>query len=433
MSRVRRTAGHIINRAATVQPPRIPPARTIALLALGALAVSACAAPSSGSSDPEPLGSWDSIRSEARGQTVSLWMWGGDPQGNAYVDDVLAPAAQGAGVTLKRVPIADTKDALNRVLAERQAGREDGEVDLVWVNGDNFATGQQAGAWRCGWSSHLPNMRFTDPDDPLLAEDFGTEVNGCEAPWHKAQFTLVYDSATVSDPPTTMAEVLDWAEANPGRFTYPAPPDFTGSVFVRQMLYGVSGGYLNVPADFDQEAFDRLTPPLWKRLREVAPSLWRGGRTYPRDSVALDKLFARGEVYLTMTYGPATLTELVADGTFPRTTRVLQLEEGTVGNASFLAIPTTSPDQAGAMVVADLALSPEQQRIKADPDVWGQFTVLDESRLPAQDQAAFADLPRSSVVPPYAELSRNANPELSSAWVPALDEGWRRHVLAAVQ
>jgi hypothetical protein len=185
--------------------------------------------------------------------------------------------------------------------------------------------------------------------------------------------------------------------------------------------------------DFDQEAFDRLTPPLWERLREVAPSLWRGGQTYPRDSVALDKLFARGEVDLTMTYGPATLTELVSDGTFPRTTRVLTLEEGTVGNASFLAIPTTSPGQAGAMVVADLALSPEQQRIKAAPEVWGQFTVLDESRLSAQERAAFADLPRSPVVPPYAELARNANPELSSAWVPALDEGWRRHVLAAVQ
>jgi len=360
-------------------------------------------------------------------------MWGGDAQGNAYVDEVLAPAAGGLGVTLNRVPVADTKEALNRVLAERQAGRDDGEVDLVWVNGDNFATGLQAGAWRCGWSSELPNMRYTDPDDPLLAEDFGTAVNGCESPWHKAQFTLVYDSARVTDPPTTMTEVLDWAEANPGRFTYPAPPDFTGSVFVRQMLYSVSGGHENVPAPFDQEEFDRLTPRLWQRLREVAPSLWRGGRTYPRDSVALDKLFARGEVDLTMTYGPATLTDLVEEGTFPSSTRVLQMDEGTVGNASFLAIPSTSGDHAGAMVVANLALSPEQQRIKADAEVWGQFTVLDQARLSAEDRAAFAELPRSSVVPPYSELSRNANPELSSAWVPALDEGWRRHVLAAVQ
>lgn len=50
-----------------------------------------------------------------------------------------------------------------------------------------------------------------------------------------------------------------------------------------------------------------------------------------------------------MTYGPATLTKLVADGTFPKTTKVLTLTDGTVGNASFLAIPSTSGHHAGAM------------------------------------------------------------------------------------
>ncbi len=132
-----------------------------------------------------------------------------------------------------------------------------------------------------------------------------------------------------------------------------------------------------------------------------------------------------------MTYGPATLTELVADGTFPPTTTVLTLDEGTVGNASFLAIPVTSAHSAGAQVVADLALSPAQQVAKADPGVWGQFTALDLAALPAAEAAAFAALPSSPVVPSYDVLSRNANPELAAAWVPALDEGWRRNVLAA--
>jgi len=395
--------------------------------------LAACSAPAATTAANQPVGSWADVRSEARGQTVSLWMWGGDSQGNAYVDDVLGPAAKKAGVTLRRVPVVDTKEALNQVIAERQAGRTDGSVDLVWVNGDNFATGQQAGAWRCGWADDLPNMRFTAPDDPLLTSDFGTKVDGCESPWHKAQFTLVYDSAQIADPPNSLAGVLDWAQEHPGRFTYPAPPDFTGAAFIRQLLYFVSGGYENVPATLDKAAYDELSPALWQRLRDLAPSLWRGGRTYPRDSVALDKLYAQGQVDLTMTYGPATLTDLVATGTFPETTRVLPLAEGTLGNASFLAIPSTSGSAAGAMVVANLALSPEQQRLKADPQVWGQFSVLDQSRLPAPEEKAFADLPASPVVPPYPVLSRNANPELSSAWVPALDEGWRRNVLAEVQ
>ncbi len=402
-------------------------------LAMLATVVTLATACSSGATTPQGGTNkpWKQIVADARGQTVDLWMYGGDERGNAYVDDVLTPAAEKLGVRLRRVPVADTKDALRRILAEKAAGTTSGDVDLVWVNGDNFATGQQAGAWWCGWSQRLPSMKYVDQSDPLLTEDFGAKVDGCESPWHKAQFTFVYDSARVSDPPTSFAGLLAWAKAHPGRFTYPAPPDFTGSVFVRQALYAVSGGADAVPTTYARSAYQDLTPTLWKTLSGLEPSLWRQGRTYPRDSAALDKLYADGEVDMTMTYGPATLTDLVAKGTFPRTTRVLHLDEGTVGNASFLGIPASSGDREGAMVVADLALSPEQQAAKADPGVWGQFTALDVSRLDPVDQSRFAALPTSEVVPPFEVLSESAEPELSSAWVGPLDEGWRREVLGA--
>ena len=400
-----------------------------ASILVAACTLVACAAPDPGPVQASPA-SWAEITEQAQGQTVSLWMYGGDEQGNSYVDDVLVPAARQAGVTLRRVPIADTGDALNRILAERQAGITDGDVDLVWVNGDNFGTGKQAGAWLCGWTDSLPNMALTDPADPLLTNDFGTSVDGCEAPWHKAQFTLVYNAEKVPDPPSDFLGVLDWAQANPGRFTYPAPPDFTGSVFLREALVAVSGGPQNVPLQFSPEAYDRLTPALFDRLNILKPALWRGGTTYPQTAGELNDLYAGGQVDMTMTYGPATLTELVADGTYPPQTRVLTLTGGTVGNASFLAVPSTSGSTAGARVVANLALSPGQQLEKAKPQVWGQFTVLDLSRLTETDRAAFEALPGSPVVPPYDVLARNAHAELAAGWVAPLDEGWRRTVLA---
>lgn len=396
--------------------------------ALPLLALVGCAAPAA--TAPGAYDEWDQVLADAKGQTVQLWMYGGDDQGNAYVDDILAPAVAEYGVTLERVPVTDTRDALNRVFTELQAGRSDGTVDLIWVNGDNFRTGREADAWLCGWTDLLPSMANTDPADPLLESDFGTPVDGCEAPWHKAQFTLVYDADTVTEPPTTMAEVLDWAEANPGRFTYPAPPDFTGSVFVREVLASVSGGADEVPATFSQAAFDELSPALYDRLSELAPSLWRGGDTYPANEAELGQLFADGQVDMTMTYGPATLTDLVADGTYPAGTTVLPLEDGTVGNASFLGLPVNSDASAGAMVVANVALSVEQQVAKAKPDVWGQFTVLDIDGLDAADRSLFDALPQSPVVPPFDVLSRNAHGELSAEWVPALDEGWRTNVLS---
>ncbi|WP_258802341.1 ABC transporter substrate-binding protein [Pseudarthrobacter sp. NS4] len=403
--------------------------RNVNLLAavVGTMFLGSCAGGPAAAPQAEP---WQDISSEARGQTVKLWMYGGDEQGNAYVDDHLIPAAADEGVTLERVPVADTKDALNRVLTEVQSGTTDGDVDLVWVNGNNFGTGKEAGAWACGWTSVLPNMALTDPADPLLSEDFGTPVEGCEAPWSKAQFTIAYNSGTVAEPPSTLAGLLDWAKAHPGRFTYPAPPDFTGSVFTREVLYSVSGGYGEVPLAFDQEAFDRLTPALLKELEDLEPALWRNGSTYPKSSSELDALYAGGQVDFTMTYGPAALTKLVADGTYPAGTKVLTLDEGTVGNASFLAIPSTSGQKSGAKVVANLALSAEQQAKKADPRIWGQYPVLSPAALSPTENALFAEVPSSPVVPGYEELSRNANPELGAGWVTALDEAWRRQILA---
>lgn len=407
--------------------------RSAALVVLSGFLLTACS-----TSDPAPTPespaageerSWAQILEAADGQQVRLWMWGGDPRGNAYVDEHLIPAAAQRGIELTRVPIADTKDAINRLLDERAAGVTEGSVDLVWVNGENFAAGVDAELWWCGWVEDLPNAAVLDSSDPVLTSDFGRSVDDCEAPWHRAQFAFVYNQDTVTDPPTSVDDLLQWIEENPGRFTYPAPPDFTGSAFLRHLLYYEAGGVDQVPPRFSESAYDELTPDLWARLDRLSDSLWRAGQTYPNDVGQLDSLFADGQVDFTMTYGPATLTDLVARGVFPAGTRVLDLQEGTIGNASFLAIPASSGAKEAAQVVVDLALSPEQQATKADPRVWGQFTVVDLDRLDESDRELFDRLPTSPVVPPLTELTRNAAPELGTGWVPALENGWRENVL----
>ena len=373
--------------------------------------------------------SWNLTLKQARGERVNLWMWSGDPQGNRYVDHYLTPAAAKLGVSLHRIAISDTKDALNRVLSEKASGSHKGSVDLVWVNGDNFKTGVQAGVWACNWANHLPNAIYEAPKDPLLLSDFGNSVNGCEAPWHKAQFSFVYNADRVKNPPKSMDELFQWIKANPGRFTYPIVDDFTGAAFIRQVLYATSGGFRNVPQTYDAARYAQLTPKLWETLRGIKSALWRAGQTYPQSSVEMDKLYGDGQIDFTMTYGPATLTHLVADGTFPAQTRILNLASGTLGNASFLALSKSSANQAGAQVVANLALSPQQQLIKSDPTKWGQFSVLDMKRLSKSDQLLFAKLPASAVVPPFSVLSKSANPELGAAWIAPLARDWRKYIL----
>ena len=54
-----------------------------------------------------------------------------------------------------------------------------------------------------------------------------------------AQLVFEYDSARLADPPRTVLALQIWAVANPGRFTYPQPPDYLGLTFLKQLLYGL--------------------------------------------------------------------------------------------------------------------------------------------------------------------------------------------------
>ena len=90
---------------------------------------------------------------------------------------------------------------------------------------------------------------------PLLRElirtfgEFPVEYD--ESPWGAAQFVMEYDSAKVPTPPKSIAELFKWACDNKGKLTYPAPPDFTGSVFVRHVFYAAAGDYTKLLGPFD--------------------------------------------------------------------------------------------------------------------------------------------------------------------------------------
>jgi len=379
--------------------------------------------------DTDATPEWQAILDEANGQTVNWFMWGGSDAINSYVSDWVGGKAAELGVTINRVPLTDTVDAVNTVLGEKQAGRdEDGSVDMIWINGENFKTGKQADLWFCGWTEALPNYQYVDADSPAILNDFGTPVDQCESPWSHAQFAFTYNSDVVPDPPSTMAELLQWIKDNPGQFTYPAPPDFTGSVFVRHVLYHVAGGYEDLLGEFDQAKFDEVAPGLWETLNDIEPSLWRGGETYPQTKQDLDNLYANGEVAMAMTYGPAEVGGFVADGIFPASSRQFVFEEGTIGNNNFVAIPYNSPNKAGAQVVANILLSPEAQYQKALPEVWGEFPVIDITTT-GEWEERFRSIPTPESVLPADELAANANPELVAEYVTAVESGWTENVL----
>jgi putative spermidine/putrescine transport system substrate-binding protein len=374
--------------------------------------------------------SWDEIVAEARGDTVTWFMWGGSDTINAYVSDHLgAVLKRDYDITLNRVPITDAADVVNMVLTEKEAGvLEGGAVDLIWINGENFRSMKEAGLAFCGYTDLLPNNSLVNWENPAIANDFGVPVEGCEVPWNTVQFAFAHDSAAVAEPPRDMTALLDWIKANPGRFTYPAPPDFTGSAFLRHVFIHAAGGPDSLIGPFDQTRFDEVSARTWAILNEIEPFLWREGQTYPTTVTQLNELFANGEVAFTFNYDPSQFGLAVDAGIYPDTTRSFGLTDGTIGNTNYTLIPFNASNKAAAMVVQNLLLSGEEQLEKARPEVWGAAPAVEVARTTPEVQAGFAAIKAHPSVVPASELAKAALPELQADWLTAIEAGWAAKV-----
>jgi putative spermidine/putrescine transport system substrate-binding protein len=408
----------------------------LSLLCLSILLLSACSVARSDTSlsagvDHPAILPWEQVVELAKGSIVNLFMWGGDDNINRYIVGFVAEQIKAEyNITLRQTPLADTAEAVNKLLGEKTANKQmGGSIDLVWINGENFRTMRQGGLLYGPWAQQLPNTDLIPWDDPSIAKDFGYPVDGYEAPWGRAQFVLIYDSARVPKPPQSFAELLEWAKGHPGRFTYPAPPDFTGSAFVRHAFYKLGNGYENFAGSFSKQTYDKAAPIVWDYFNELKQYQWRGGATFPQSIDQLNQLFANGEVDLSMSYNPAFASGAIERGTFAPTTRTYLLEGGTIANTHYLAIPFNASSKAGAMVVANFMQSPAAQIEKAKPSVWGDLPVIDIDRLDAADRAAMKAVPRGQATLAPEMLADNALPELQGDWLEQIERGWQAQVL----
>ncbi len=318
------------------------------------------------------------VLSAAKGQTVSFNTWGGEPRINAYIAWAGAEVEKRFGVKLAHVKLADTAEAVSRVLADKTAGaNEGGAVDLIWINGANFAAMKKSGLLFGPWSGKTPNFALTDPERSKdITADFTVPVDGLESPWGRAQVVFYHDMDTLAVPPKSMNGLLAWSKANPGRFAYPQPPDFLGLTFLKQALLEVATDKTPLYAPIETADFDAVTKPLWDYLDQLHPVLWRKGRAFPANSTELRRAFADKETRIGFTFNPGDPSAAIANNEFPPSVESYVLDAGTIGNVHFLAIPFNAANKAGAMVLANFLLSPEAQAKKLDPAVWGDQTVL---------------------------------------------------------
>lgn len=378
-------------------------------------------------SDPAAL-PWDDVLAAARGATVDVAMWQGDPYVNDYMQGWVADAvAQRYGVTLRFIS-AQGGQVVSALMTELEAGAPSA-YDLVWINGETFYQLRAIDALYGPFTDALPNARLVDFDNPFIGIDFQQPIDGMEAPWGNVQFALIYDTTRVSDPPRTPAALADWVRAHPGRFTFDVA--FTGMTFLKGLLIDFAGGPEALAGPFDEAAYAAPADSLWRYLRAIRPYLWNEGRSFPSGVAQLHQLFVNGEVDFTMSNNDGEVDNKVLQGLFPPTVRAYVPATGSIQNSHYWGIPRGARDKAAALVVIDFLLSPEAQLRKLDPAVWGDGTVLALDRLPDSTAARFRDLPARRHAPPRAALQGRALPELAPEYMIRLYDDFRAEIIEA--
>ena len=367
---------------------------------------------------------WTRLEAAARGQSVYFNAWGGSERVNAYLQWAGSELARRWDLKLEHVKLADTSELVRRVRAEKLAGRASGgSADLAWINGENFLAMKREGLLFGPWSEQLPNYAFVDTrGKPTTRIDFSEAVDGMEAPWGMAQLTFYADGARVAKPPNSLAELTDWASHNRGRFTYPKPPQFHGTTFLKQVLLEAGGDRRALYAPHDAEAFARVTAPLWAALDALHPHLWKQGRQFPASNTVMRQMLADGELAIGLTFNPNEAANEIAAGTLPASVVSYQHRGGTVGNTHFLAIPFNGRAKEGAQVAANFLLSPPAQARKADIRYWGDPTVLAPEKLSAADRALFS----AAAAPGQVTRPAPVLPEPHGSWVDPIEREWTR-------
>ena len=331
---------------------------------------------------------WQQTLAEAKGQRVYFNAWGGSPEINAYLGWAGQELARDYQVTLVQVKVDDIAQSVSQLLASKQAGKTSGgPIDLLWVNGENFKALKEQGLLGAPFTDELPNMALVDTKLPVH-EDFTLPVAGLEAPWGIGQLNLMVNGDEVGTPPSSAAELLAWAKAHPGRFTYPKPPQFHGSSFLKQILLELTADPAPLYREASDADFARLTAPLWVWLDQLHLALWRKGKLFPTSAAETRQLLDDGELAMAISFNPGEARSSVQNGTLPPAVRAVAMAKGALTNSHFLAIPFNTSARAGAKVVANFLLSPAAQARKADPAFWGDPSVLRQDALPGNSQPA---------------------------------------------
>ncbi|TPE46356.1 ABC transporter substrate-binding protein [Pontibacter mangrovi] len=369
---------------------------------------------------------WQSIEQAAKGTTVQLMMWQGDPLINKYMQSYVKPQLQEQyGITLE-INSGQGKDIVGLALGEKETGKTESEIDVAWINGETFYQLRQLDALYGPFTELLPSNQYVNWQNPFIARDFQQPVEGMEAPWGNVQLAFIYNSEIIPTPPASFAELETYIQNNPGTFTI--PNEFTGMTLLKSWLIAQAGKE-ELAGEFDETKYKKYSRQLWQKLNKLKPYFWKEGQNYPATLSQLHQLYANGEVRFTFSNNDGEVDNKILQGVFPESSRAYVPAPGTIQNTHYLGIMKNAGNLPGALVVINFLQSPEAQYQKASPQVWGDGTVLAINKLPVAWQEKFNNIPARQHAPDRATIQKRAFEELAPEYMIRLYDDFRTEVI----
>jgi putative spermidine/putrescine transport system substrate-binding protein len=343
-------------------------------------------------SDIEKL-SWTEIEQQAKGKTVTMVMHVGSKGVNRYMNEYVIPNLKERYNITLNIVAGQGKDIVSNIMSEKEAGKEVGEADLAWINGETFYQLRQIDGLYGPFTSKLPNWKYVDYENPIIKYDFQEEVKGFETPWSLASFTVIYDSARVKQPPVNMQDFENYWKVHSGKFTI--PNDFTGYTLLKSWLIELAGGGNALDGKFDAAKYEKYSSQLWTWINNNKKYFWKNGETFPANNTSVSQMFANGELNFAFSFNIADIHLRIEEGLFPASSKAYILKAGSIQNTNYIGITSNSGNKAAAMVVCNFLISPEAQARKADLTFSGSQSVLAYDKLPKEEQAKFDALAKT--------------------------------------
>lgn len=361
-------------------------------------------------SHADTLSDWQAIEIKAKGQDVYLNAWGGSQEINDYLRWASSQVKQRYGITLHHVKVSDIAETTTRLLAEKAANKSNnGSVDVVWINGENFKSMKNNQLLFGPFVENLPNWKKVDQSLPVTT-DFSEPTNGLEAPWGVGQLVYIYDTKNLPSPPMSADALLAYAKTHPGRITYPKPPQFHGTSFLKALLIELTNHDPALAKPVDPKTFTSTTQPLWDYLDALQPLTWQKGKHFPTSQPELVQLLDDNQIDIALTFNPNEVFSAQASGKLAKTTTTYAWKSGALSNIHFLAIPWNANAKEGAMVAINFLLSPEAQSKKGDINIWGDPSILQTAYLTGSAK-------NTKLFPSVAEPHPSWQTALEQAWL----------------